>query len=134
LFGVEMTMIKTIPALTNHDLRRAERLYARSCIFTSWIICALLTAVFAWTLRQHPFSFPPLAIQLSALTVNGLCWWLCTTQIWFKLESRRMSAATRFERSLKRLRVALLERDQQHGPAKAGLGSSFPVNRATAKN
>jgi hypothetical protein len=109
VFGVEMSMIKTIPALTDSDLRRAERLYARSCIRTSWMICALLTAVFAWTLRQHPFSFPPIAIQVSALAVNALCWWLCTTQIWFKLESRRLSMATRFEaslKSLKRLRKA----------------------------
>lgn len=99
-----MTMIKTIPSFSEHDLRRAERVYARSSIFTSWVIGALLTAIFAWTLRQEPFAFPPLAIQASALMVNALCWWLCTTRIWFKLDRPRVSAATQLRRALQRMK------------------------------
>jgi hypothetical protein len=102
-----MTMIKTIPARLEPDLRSAERYYARSCILTSWVICALLTAIFAWMLRQEPFSFPPVAIQAAALIVNGLCWWLCTTQIWFKLDRTRLQAAdSQISQTLKRLTKA----------------------------
>lgn len=99
-------MIRTIAPATQPDPRVAERIYARSCIFTSWIICALLTAVFAWTLRQHPFSLPPIGVQISALLVNGLCWWLCTTRIWFKLDRPRVRLSSRVDRTLKRLMKA----------------------------
>jgi hypothetical protein len=101
-----MTMMKTIPAPLERDLRLVERLYARSCILTSWVICALLTAVFAWMLRQPPFSFPPIAVQMSALTVNALCWWLCTTRIWFRVERPRKLATARLVKHLKRLSAA----------------------------
>jgi len=104
-----MTIIRSIHARPEHELRREERLYARSCILTSWVICVLLTAVFAWTLRQPPFSFPPAAIQLSAVVVNGLCWWLCTTRIWFKLDRPHMpvkTAAPNWLANLKRLKKA----------------------------
>jgi len=102
-----MTMIKTMRPLTDYDMRRAERIYARSSIFTSWVICALLTAVFAWTLRQEPFALPPLAIQASALLINALCWWLCTTRIWFKLDNPSRSAARRLREALQSLKTAL---------------------------
>ena len=88
---VKMTIPNRFPSASPQDIRQAERLYARSCILTSWIICAMLTAVFAWTLRHEPFAFPPIAIQLLALLINGLCWWLCTTQIWFKLARSRIA-------------------------------------------
>jgi hypothetical protein len=88
---VQMTISNRFPTPSPQDIRQAERHYARSCILTSWIICALLTAVFAWTLRHEPFAFPPIAIQLLALLINGLCWWLCTTQIWFKLARPRIA-------------------------------------------
>lgn len=98
-----MTMIRTIPPVTQSDPRVAERVYARSSIFTSWVICAVLTAVFAWILRQEPFSFPPIGVQVSALFVNGLCWWLCTTRIWFRLDRPRMPVSAKFDHALKRL-------------------------------
>jgi hypothetical protein len=88
---VKMTISNRFPAASPQDIRQAERVYARSCILTSWIICAMLTAVFAWTLRHEPFAFPPIAIQLLALLINGLCWWLCTTQIWFKIARPRIA-------------------------------------------
>jgi hypothetical protein len=98
-----MTMINRLQPLSEQEARQAERLYARSCILTSWVICALLTAVIAWTLRQPPFSAPPLLVQLSALVVNGLCWWLCTTRIWFKLEPSRIDRTSRAESMVARL-------------------------------
>jgi hypothetical protein len=103
-----MTMIRTIPPVAQSDPHIAERVYARSSIFTSWVICALLTAIFAWTLRQEPFSFPPMGVQVSALFVNGLCWWLCTTRIWFRLDRPRISVTAKFDRALKRLNATLL--------------------------
>jgi hypothetical protein len=98
-----MTIVNRLQPNSEHETRQAERLYARSCILTSWVICALLTAVIAWTLRQPPFSAPPIVVQLSALVVNGLCWWLCTTRIWFKLEPSWIRRTSRAERVLARL-------------------------------
>jgi hypothetical protein len=100
----KMTMMRTIPPVIQSDPHIAERVYARSSIFTSWVICALLTAIIAWTLRQHPFSFPPIAVQVSALLVNGLCWWLCTTRIWFRIDRPPTPLSVRFDQALKRLK------------------------------
>lgn len=72
------------PRLTAREFRRQERAYARSCIRTIWIIAALLTAVFAWVCRQPPFSIRPELIQVAAVSINGLVWWLATTRIWFR--------------------------------------------------
>lgn len=77
------------PKLTPYDIRRQERAYARSCILSTWIIAALLTAVIAWVLRQPPFALRPELIQVAAVTVNGLAWWLATTRIWFRREKRK---------------------------------------------
>lgn len=76
------------PRTTVADIRRQERAYARQCIRTIWIIAALLTAVFAWIFRQPPFAVRPELIQVAAVTVNGIVWWVATTRIWFR-EDRR---------------------------------------------
>jgi CHASE2 domain-containing sensor protein len=61
-----------------------SREYARVTIRTMWIVAALLTAMYAWMVRQPLFAFPPLLVQVTAITVNGLCWCVMTSGIWFK--------------------------------------------------
>lgn len=66
------------------ETREDDRRYARQCIRASWIIAALLTAAFAWVAQEPPFAISPPMIQVMAVGVNGLIWWLATSKIWFR--------------------------------------------------
>lgn len=74
---------------TTERVRNEDFSYARKCIRTTWVIAALFTAMFAFAARQPLFHVPPALIQVLAVTVNGLIWWLATRFIWFTPPKQR---------------------------------------------